>query len=46
MAVEYIYDKVEGMARPTLYPGESSDDWEIPEGSEKLYNKLNSDSIA
>lgn len=42
MAVEYIYDKVEGMARPTLYPGESSDDWEIPEGSEKLYNKLNS----
>lgn len=42
MAVEYIYDKVEGMARPTLYPGESSEDWEIPEGSEKLYNKLNS----
>jgi len=40
--VEYIYDKVEGMSRPTLYPGESSDDWEIPEGSEKLYNKLNS----
>lgn len=41
MAVQFIYDKVEGLARPTLYPGESSDDWEIPEGSEKLYNKLN-----
>lgn len=42
MAVQFIYDKVEGLARPTLYPGEASEDWEIPEKYEKLFNKLNS----
>lgn len=42
MAVEYTYDKVNKEYRPTLYPGEKSDKWEIPELISKEFNKLNS----
>lgn len=40
--IGYVYDEVEGMARPTLYPGEKSDDWEIPDSISDDFHKLNS----
>ena len=39
---DYIFDKVEKQFRPTLYPGEASDDWSIPESINNDYNRLNS----
>lgn len=40
--IKYVYDKVENVARPTLYPGEKSDDWELPESITGDFRKLNS----
>lgn len=41
-SVNYVFDKVEGFNRPTLYPGESSNTWTIPEHISPDYTKLNS----
>jgi len=42
MPVNYIYDKVNKDYRPTLYPGEKTDDWSIPEEINTDYHRLNS----
>lgn len=39
--LEYVYDKVEQINRPTLYPGEATNDWALPEGIEADFHKLN-----
>lgn len=40
--LRYVYDKVQNLSRPTLYPGESTDNWEIPEEYSSVFAKLNS----
>lgn len=40
--LEYTFDEVEQINRPTLYPGESLDDWDIPEVFSSDFTKLNS----
>lgn len=40
--IEYTYDTIEQINRPTLYPGESTDDWQIPEVFSNTFSKLNS----
>ena len=40
--IEYVYDKIEQVNRPTLYPGEKTDSWEIPETISNDFHKLNS----
>lgn len=40
--VDYVFDEVEGLSRPTLYPGEKSTEWVIPEHISTDYHKLNS----
>lgn len=40
--LEYVYDKIENVSRPTLYPGEDSHDWKLPEGIENDFYRLNS----
>ena len=42
MAVEFKYDAVNKEYVPTLYPGEKSDGWEIPEGISTDFHRLNS----
>lgn len=42
MPVNYVYDKVNKDYRPTLYPGERTDDWSIPEEINTDYHRLNS----
>ena len=42
MAVEYKYDAVNKEYIPTLYPGEKSDDWQIPEEISTDFHRLNS----
>ena len=39
--LEYTFDEVEQINRPTLYPGESVKDWEIPEVFSSAFSKLN-----
>lgn len=39
--IEYIYDEIEGINRPTLYPGEDIKDWSCPDDLDKLFRKLN-----
>lgn len=39
--ISYVYDSVEGMSRPTLYPGEDSHDWSLPEEISSDFHKLN-----
>lgn len=36
----YRFDKVSGEYRPTLYPGESADGWEVPEGMGGDFRRL------
>lgn len=38
----YVFDKVEQINRPTLYPGEDTNDWELPEEIDSDFHKLNS----
>lgn len=38
----FVYDKVNNVYRPTLYPGEKSDDWDLPEKISSDHIKLNS----
>lgn len=40
--VDWIKDSVNSEFRPTMYPGEKSDDWEIPEEINTDYHRLNS----
>lgn len=42
MAVEFKYDSVNKEYRPTLYPGESSENWQIPEDISTDFHRLNS----
>lgn len=42
MSVEWVKDKVKNEYRPTMYPGEKSDDWEIPEAINNDFHRLNS----
>lgn len=41
MSVEYTYSKVHEEYIPTLYPGEKSDDWEIPDVISNDFHRLN-----
>ena len=41
MSVEYTYSKVHEEYIPTLYPGEKSDNWEIPEVISNDFHRLN-----
>ena len=38
---KYVYDPVLQINRPTLYPGEATDDWELPPAIEGDFQKLN-----
>lgn len=38
---EYVYDKIEQINRPTLYPGEKTDSWEMPEAISTDFHRLN-----
>lgn len=38
---EYVYDKIEQINRPTLYPGEKTDTWEVPEAISTDFHRLN-----
>lgn len=40
--INFKYDKIHNEYIPTLYPGESSDNWEIPEVISSDFTKLNS----
>ena len=40
--IEYTFDKVLQINRPTLYPGESTEDWQLPQAITDDFNKLNS----
>lgn len=37
----YVYDKIEQVNRPTLYPGEKTDSWEMPETISTDFHRLN-----
>lgn len=38
--IEYVYDKIEQINRPTLYPGEKSNGWKLPEEISTDFNRL------
>lgn len=38
--LDYVYDKVLKESRPTLYPGEVTDDWELPDTISDDFHKL------
>ena len=40
--LEYVFDPVEQVNRPTLYPGEDIDSWEVPEQYSDVFTRLNS----
>lgn len=37
----YVFDEVQQINRPTLYPGEATDGWDIPEGMSETFSRLN-----
>lgn len=37
----YVFDEVQQINRPTLYPGEAVDGWDIPEGVSETFSRLN-----
>lgn len=39
--LEYVYDEVEQINRPTLYPGESTKNWTLPDSIEADFFRLN-----
>lgn len=39
--IEYVYDEVEQINRPTLYPGENTKDWTLPEEISTDFYRLN-----
>lgn len=40
-SINWVQDKVNHEFRPTLYPGDKSDDWEIPEEISNDFHRLN-----
>lgn len=42
MSVNWVQDKVNNEYRPTLYPGEQTDTWDIPESINSDFHRLNS----
>ena len=38
---KYVYDEIEQVNRPTLYPGEDTEKWELPEAITTDYHRLN-----
>ena len=38
--LNYVFDEIEQMSRPTLYPGEDTTNWEMPEAISADFNKL------
>lgn len=38
----YGYSKVTGQAMPSMYPGEKSDDWQVPKDVQQDFTRLNS----
>lgn len=41
-STNFVFDKVNNVYRPTLYPGEKSDNWDLPEKISSDHTKLNS----
>ncbi len=39
--LDYVYDEIEQINRPTLYPGESPNEWKLPDGIETDFYRLN-----
>lgn len=39
--LKYVYDEVEQVNRPTLYPGEDTEKWELPEAISTDFHRLN-----
>ena len=39
--LEYVFDKIEQINRPSLYPGEDTTDWELPENIQTDFHRLN-----
>lgn len=39
-SLNYVYDEIEGINRPTLYPGEKTNNWEIPEAIATDFHRL------
>lgn len=40
--LKYVYDMIEQINRPTLYPGEDTNNWSLPEDIETDFYRLNS----
>lgn len=40
--IDWIKDSITGESRPTMYPGEKSDNWDVPKEVQSDYHKLNS----
>ena len=38
---EYVFDTIEQINRPSLYPGEDTTDWELPENIQTDFYSLN-----
>ena len=38
--IEYVYDPIQNINRPTLYPGESSQKWKLPDEISSDFHKL------
>ena len=38
---EYVFDTIEQINRPSLYPGEDTTDWELPENIQTDFYRLN-----
>ena len=43
--VNYEFDEVLQINRPTLYPGKSTKDWQLPKGMSEIFQKLNSNFV-
>ena len=39
--LDYVFDEIEQVNRPTLYPGEVTNDWKLPENISSDFNRLN-----
>lgn len=39
--MDWVHDSINKEFRPTLYPGEKSDNWEVPEEYQDMFHKLN-----
>lgn len=39
--INYVFDDIEQVNRPTLYPGEKTNDWKLPESIQADFHRLN-----